>query len=186
VETAGLFGTIDAEPSVLSVVRINMIPIREFIFGTILASSLLTPASAAVIHKWIDADGITHYSDEAPAATPVTLIETTVPETAAKNDGYYTIANQWQRMRHERQQREKIILEKARLEAARQLREAPQPEVIYVQEPAVKRYSVYYPGLTHRRHGKYRSHRYLRHRGKTAGKHQHRANRASLGFFPTH
>jgi len=32
----------------------------------ILAGCAFLPASAAVVNKWVDADGVTHYSDEAP------------------------------------------------------------------------------------------------------------------------
>ncbi len=85
---------------------------------------LLAPAQADIVHKWVDADGVTHYSDDPPenAATEATAIEVPVPtarETHPEDD-YYSIANQWQRMHQERLARDKIALEQARVRAARE------------------------------------------------------------------
>ena len=50
----------------------------------ILTSCALLPAYAAGVHKWVDAKGITHYSDEAPpsATVVVTLIEVSATRSA--------------------------------------------------------------------------------------------------------
>ena len=62
--------------------------------------------SAAAIHSWIDADGITHFSDtplpaDVTDATTVELNEHYPPLLDAETY-YYSIANQWQRMHEER------------------------------------------------------------------------------------
>ena len=150
-----------------------------------LAGCALIPAQATVIHKWVDADGVTHYSDEAPATTetPVTLIDVPAngadPEAVA--DDYYSITNQWERMNRERIEREKLNLEKARLEAARQ---SSAPQVVYVNEPAETRYVIAYPRLLHRKHGWHRLHRkFGQHHGGLHKSHD-RQRQVSLGSFP--
>ena len=70
-------------------------------------------AQASVIHKWVDADGVTHYSDEPPTGdvTGLEQIDLPTPAIAAhrRASDYYSIANQWRRMH-----RERIELERAR------------------------------------------------------------------------
>lgn len=85
----------------------------------IVTIALVLPGFAAsieaeVVHKWVDADGVTHYSDEPPPATVTGLeqieLPATPPRAADENaDRYYSISSQWQRMR-----RERIELERAR------------------------------------------------------------------------
>ena len=145
------------------------------------------PASAAVVHKWIDANGITHYSDAPPpaAAISVTQIDMTVEEPADGKDDYHSIANQWARMHRERLERERIKLEQERLKASRQ---AVKTEVVYVEKPATssRHARVYaFPGYrgfkhyrSHYRHG--RHHRYTRHK---PGNKVAPTRRASLGFY---
>ena len=99
-------------------------------------------AQAGVVHKWVDADGTTHYSDEAPidAQLQVNRIEIDESEQAAvkSTDDYYSIANQWKRMHRERLERDRIALEKARLRASKQV-----VERVVVQQPATEtRYLV--------------------------------------------
>ena len=156
-----------------------------------LVLSVFAPVPAAVVHKWVDSDGITHYSDEIPASalTPVTRIE--LPEAPASTDGKasgeYSIANQWRRMHQERLQREKLALEKARQKA----RQQQATEVVYVERPEETRYVVTYPRSRYRQHGYYRSHykhgsRNARmnkksiHGFQRAGRQQ---SRSSLGYF---
>ena len=74
-------------------------------------------AQASVIHKWIDADGVTHYSDEPPTGSVTEPVQIDLPSppgiaNRAGND-YYSIANQWRRMH-----RERIDLERARVPRA--------------------------------------------------------------------
>ena len=99
----------------------------------ILTSCALLPAYAAGVHKWVDAKGATHYSDEAPtsATAVVTLIKvpTTRSATADAANDYYSIANQWMRLHQELIEREKLTLEKARQKAAQS------PQIVYINEP---------------------------------------------------
>jgi hypothetical protein len=130
----------------------------------LLACGAATPALAVGAHKWIDEKGVTHYSDEAPAAIETTFIDLPDPVIASpENDGadnYYSISNQWERMNRERLEREKLLLEKAKIEAARQ--PPPQP-VVYVQDSGEDRIIPVYRDFRYRKHRgqrrHYRSHR---------------------------
>ncbi len=106
----------------------------------LLCACLVLPAQADIAHKWVDADGVTHYSDEPPAdaAAPATAIELPAAGRRATSPGddYYSIANQWQRMHQERLERDRIALEKARLRAAREAAGSESPP------PAQPRYVV--------------------------------------------
>ena len=123
------------------------------------------PISAERVHKWVDENGVTHYSDEAPnqSVSEVTLIE--LPATHSKivdvEKDYYSISNQWMRVHEERIAREKIKLEKAKVKASQRPAE---PSVVYVNEPE-DRYVVGYP--YHIRH-KYR------HKDRRKDKHKRR------------
>ena len=119
----------------------------------ILASCAFLPANATVVHKWVDADGVTHYSDEAPEAATTQVIEIDAPvprATGTKVDNdYYSIANQWARLHKERIEVEKLRLEKASHDAARQPAIA---QVVYVNEPNNKQYVYAYPVRYRYRH----------------------------------
>jgi len=120
-----------------------------------LAFALPAAADAGSVNKWVGADGVTHYSDEAPGAdaTDVTSFEVTVSYSQPLNveDDYYSIANQWKRMQAERLAMAKIKLEKARVTAE------SKPDVVYVEnrEPRV----IGHPALWYPHHRK-RYHRY--------------------------
>ncbi|ADJ29742.1 DUF4124 domain-containing protein [Nitrosococcus watsonii] len=134
------------------------------------------PAFAGSVHKWIDDNGVTHYSDEAPSssATQVTLIQ--VPSSyPAVEDNYYSIANQWQRLYKKHIQREKIKLKKAKQKAAQQ---PPSPQVVYVSTPDQPQYGTVYPSIFHRslKHHKFQ-HRLGRHHKGNHGTH-HRKKHA--------
>ena len=148
--------------------RIDALPIIA-----ILMNSVLLSAYAANVYKWVDAKGITHYSDEEPASstTQVTLIDVPATQSVAVNaeNDYYSIANQWMRLHEELIKREKIELEKAKQKAALQ---PLAPQIVYVNEPNVNRYVVAYPGLFHRRHDRSRFHHKPKHySGDMPGKH---------------
>ena len=78
-------------------------------------------AHAEKIHKWIDANGITHYSDEAPVKPVGDVILIELPASHTLTEGaeinYYSIFNQWKRVHQERIVREQIKLEKAKLQS---------------------------------------------------------------------
>ena len=135
------------------------------------------------MHKWIDVDGITHYSDAPPRSDlfEITRIDTGIRKNTVSKGDYYSIANQWARMQRERRERDRIKLEQERLRAARQ---PTRTEVVYVEKPESGiRYVSVYPRTRYLRHSHYRSYhkrgsrlRYSRHRA-------HRNDRASIGYF---
>jgi len=140
------------------------------------------PVLADSVHKWVDEKGVTHYSDEAPAATvtQVSLIEipANYSSTAEVEDDYYSISNQWMRLHEERIALEKIKLEKAKQKAAQQ---PVAPQVVYVNEPYEDRYVVAQPNFFHRGHVRNRfHHKSLQdHSGKHAK--PHRSGRSDRG-----
>ncbi len=126
---------------------------------------LRQPADGGPVHKWVDDDGVTHYSDEAPPSVVTTLIELPEPPRADSagssgepQDDYYSISNQWQRMHQERLERERLNLERERIRVARQ---AP-PAAAKDDDDAV-RYLPVYSGFgyyrPHRRHHRYHGRR---------------------------
>jgi hypothetical protein len=128
-----------------------------------LACYSLWPALAADVHKWVDEQGVTHYSDEAPEAIETTLIDLPDPviDRSGSGDGddYYSISRQWERMNRERLERERLEVERARIRAELKSSEAPP---VYVKESASPRYiplifhdPPYRKHFGHRRH--YRS-----------------------------
>jgi len=147
----------------------------------ILTSCAFVPVSATEVHKWLDADGVTHYSDEAPelSTTPVTKID--VPETSSAEskvrNNFYSIRNQWQRLHKERIEYEKLKLEKAKHEAAQQ---SATPEIVYIKEPYEKRYVVAYPNSYYRKHNRGRYHKKPKHNSRYASK-KHYRGKASVG-----
>ena len=125
------------------------------------------PASAAVIHKWVDDKGVTHYSDEPPASqgTESTQIHLprSAPATETSADNYYSIANQWARMNQERLERDKLRLQ------ADQARAAGKPAVtnVYVNERR-EGYGILWRGV-HRKHKRghwHSNHPYRGHQSK--------------------
>ena len=115
------------------------------------------PLQAGDIHKWVDAKGVTHYSDS-PPEEPQSIVTTLELETGGSRDAspkpaddYYSIANQWQRMHRESLQRQEIALQKAALRNER--RTAPAP--VQYRERESTRYVLAYPK---RRYHRYRHH----------------------------
>jgi hypothetical protein len=126
----------------------------------LLAGASLNGAQATAIHKWVDARGVTHYSDQPPAATtiPTTQLDIDTSRDSADNstgnsDHYYSIANQWQRMNQEGLQRRQLELQRAAISAAFEARYQPAPQQA---ETESKRYVAVYPKRWHRKRG-YRS-----------------------------
>jgi hypothetical protein len=142
---------------------------------TLLMACALLPAYAAVVHKWVDDKGVTHYSDQAPEAfrTEVTLIDVSEsdPQQVALDNNYYSIKNQWQRVHRERLERDKLKLEQARQKAAVQ---ATKPQVVYINEVDDKRYVPVFYGSFHNRHKYSRHHRKYRHKVGYSSKRSHR------------
>ena len=141
--------------------------VKTIIVATITISSVLLPVYAGVVHKWVDAKGITHYSDEAPVAgsSEMTQIELppTTPATAAAQGDYYSIANQWERTLKERLKRAELKLEHDRLKAAKR---EDKPDKIYIQEPDETRYVTFYNGYRRYHRPTRKSSSYLNHPNK--------------------
>jgi len=158
----------------------------------ILAGCAFLPASAAVVNKWVDADGVTHYSDEAPDPATTQVIKIDVPDTnSAKSsveNNYYSIKNQWQRLHKERIEHEKLKLEKAKQEAAQQ---PAMPQVVYINEPYEKRHVIAYTSPNYRKPFRGRFHKKHRHYSRYASKRHYRgktpvglhAGRLKLGSY---
>ncbi len=148
----------------------------------ILLGFILLPAQATVVHKWIDADGVTHYSDTAPGSSPAQVSIIDIPErnlvkTDVDND-YYSIRNQWQRLYKERIEKQKLELQKARQEDGSQV---PTPQVVYINESHQKRYAIGYPGSLHRRYGPNRRHKKYQHQPRYSRKRNYRG-KAPIGL----
>ena len=79
------------------------------------------PVAGKTIHQWVDADGVTHFSDSPPstAVDDVKTLELADNLSSADNPAadYYSITNQWQRLRDERDRNAELRLERQRLRA---------------------------------------------------------------------
>lgn len=103
----------------------------------------MAPAAPAVtVHTWVDADGVRHFADAPPAgaaASNASAFTLDVGEGLAPGDAdYYSISNQWQRLRAEREAQNAMDLEQRRIDAA-QAEPAPAPLAEDVPR------SVFYP-----------------------------------------
>lgn len=174
--------TLQGEPGGVNPVNDTMKKTCTALLGLALTCGGLPTAQAAGVHKWVDAQGLTHYSDEPPGAVETTLIELPQPTVAKGDDDekpagdYYSISNQWQRMNQERLERERLDLERAKIRAARQ---TPAADTADRDEDEV-RYVTVYRGFGLRRHHRrsHRIHRFDSHRPQAPAS-------ADLGTFPT-
>jgi hypothetical protein len=91
---------------------------------------------AGTVHKWVDEKGVTHYSDTAPNDSYKNIEQFVVLDSyenlKENQEDYYSITNQWARMRDERLEREKLRLEEAKQNASQQA--AGIPQIIFVNE----------------------------------------------------
>jgi hypothetical protein len=128
-----------------------MVSAIQVSIGVLLCSiSILTPA--ATVHRWVDEHGVTHFSDAPPAggASDVKILELSddFPAAPDTRTNYYSIANQWERMRDERDQKTRVELEKARIRAEK-------GAAVAYSEPAAepeerRYYPVYFPRAANR------------------------------------
>lgn len=151
----------------------------------ILASVHQGSVSAATIHKWVDEKGITHYSDQAPAAsTGVTRFEIdargyAISSALRESDRFYSIANQWKRLNRERLQRQQLALQQAALKVNRQTY-TPPPRHAY--DDRAQRNVVVLSRRVYRRHG-YKNGRHYLHSYRPGGRPYLGKHRS--GGFPT-
>ena len=111
-------------------------------------------AAAVTVHTWVDDQGVTHFADAPPGGDQPSR-EVQVDDGAnavnAESD-YYSIVNQWQRMRSEREAQDAVELERERIDATRPT-PAPPAEMAAEDSPALLYpYPYPYPG-PQRRHG---------------------------------
>lgn len=118
-----------------------------------LLCSISISTTAATVHRWVDDQGVTHFSDAPPAEATreVKTLELSddYPAAADTRTNYYSIANQWERMRIEREQKTRVDLEKARIQAENAAAAAYSEPPAEVQEP--RYYPTYFPPSTNRR-----------------------------------
>lgn len=127
------------------------------------AALCVQPAAADTVYRWVDANGVTHFSDKAPANVKAQAmqIETPAPAPNPEKD-YYSVVNQERRMAKSlaelNQQADREWALKIAAEKASQPAETPapesesQPETVYVYPP-------YRPGhFRHRHHHAHRAH----------------------------
>lgn len=114
-----------------------------------------SPGTAAIIHKWVDEKGVTHYSDEPPATQTTEGTQIELPQTApaadASAENYYSIANQWARMNQERLEREKLRLQANRVRATSK----PAVTNVYVKERR-EGYGIVWRGIHRKHHRKHK------------------------------
>ena len=135
--------------------------IRSAVIFILLMLGVSGQAMAATVHKWVDADGVTHYSDQAPPEaaaeiSQVSLNETTTsgPKKQAVEDNYYSIANQWQRMQREGELRRQYELQRQKIRVEQQ-KVAERSRVPDRAEDDDRRYIGIYGYHKKRRHGHY-------------------------------
>ena len=100
-------------------------------------------STAVTVHTWVDADGVRHFADAPPAAAGTSSSEITIDGGAtplADDVDYYSISNQWQRLRAERESLDALALEQRRIDAVPPFAPAP-----VVQDSGPR--SVFYPNF---------------------------------------
>ena len=108
----------------------------------VLLCSISALSIAGTVHRWTDGDDITHFSDTIPSSAALEIstleLDDDFPPVSDRVSNYYSITNQWERMKKERDTRNELSLEKERIRAERAaaLADAAQPIV----EPANLRY----------------------------------------------
>ena len=120
---------------------------KHIITSTIVFFSALSTCLAAEnAYRWVDENGVTNFSDTPPVTespTETNVIPFSIPDnytTAIRPENdYYSIDKQWQRLHDERLKRDKIILEKQRVQLERSRinsRSEPEPIPVY-NEPYI-------------------------------------------------
>ena len=101
--------------------------------------------SAVSVFQWVDAEGVTHFSEETPSNNLPTKqlshyeLAENYPQGRAPEDDYYSIVNQWKRANEERE---------SRLKLKQSNKQAPRFVPPQVQSPATYQpQQRYYTGL---------------------------------------
>jgi len=138
---------------------------RKSLFLVALLLLVSAPAFAGSVHKWVDAQGVTHYSDQLPedfenTNKPIAVTQVDVSndyQSSVDEDDYYSVTNQWARMREERIARKQLQIEKAKQKA---VQSPAVPQVVYVNEEQATR-NAYYPAYSSFGHRGFRQNRFI-------------------------
>jgi hypothetical protein len=133
---------------------------------SLLFLALGTPAGADQVYTWIDAAGVTHFSDESPedSALEIDRLHMSTPAEADRvsGDDYYSVINQATRMEARRLESAKsnALRKRAEAEARRADAEALATIEINLKDYSEDdtRYYPLYPYYPHHRHHKSRKH----------------------------
>ena len=96
---------------------------------------------AVTVHTWVDAEGVRHYADAPPAGAQDSHELQIDNSPAAPANDYYSIVNQWNRTRAEKQADAAMQIEKDRAAAAA----APPAPPTYIEQPPR---ALLYPGAS--------------------------------------
>ena len=113
-------------------------------FLLLLIFGLTLSAHAVDVHKWVDENGITHYSDEKPDSDSLTTTVIEVPANYVTSDeeNYYSVVKQWERLHQERLALKQLKLEQAKLNSVKYSESVP---VVVNLDPDRKTYVPAYP-----------------------------------------
>ncbi len=158
--------------------------VAKISLGLILLNSAAT-AHAIEIHKWIDEDGVTHYSENQPSDDEIVTEKLELPdvygtEPQESDDGYYSVVNQASRLEASRLAREDERRKDREQDLQEQALAAQQtPEVVNTHQDNGRYYPVFFQNGRVRqfdnpydfrgRHGRYPNDNYY------PGKDQHRS-----------
>lgn len=111
--------------------------VTSILFGCSLAA---IPASAQTVKKWVDEDGVTHYSDQKPAGAGDGIREIEVPDANVtefeSEEANKRIENKLRQLQQDRKSRE---AESEAKEEARALEESIEREPLIVEEEKKKK-----------------------------------------------
>lgn len=113
-----------------------------------LALALPAHAGEQIVFTWVDADGVTHFSETPPQDTAIETYQIKLePPPAAgpvQNADHYSVINQVQRMQQSRLESEKVKTERLQAEAeAKRAAAASQPYVSSGDDDSDRYYPVY-------------------------------------------
>jgi hypothetical protein len=112
-----------------------------------LAITLLAHAGEQIVFTWVDANGVTHYSETPPEDTAVEAFQVELEQAPAagpaQDADHYSVVKQAQRMEQSRLANERIKTERLRAEAeARRAAAARQPYVSSGEDDTERYYPV--------------------------------------------
>jgi hypothetical protein len=110
----------DAKLNEYLIVSKTMALLKKLVIFMLLCN-IVAAAMAATVHHWVDDDGVTHFSDSAPASAiegaTTLIIDDGLSGAQGDSADYYSIVNQWQRMRAERDKNIETSSARARIRA---------------------------------------------------------------------